>query len=179
MLTKPGGATVPGQGQRLLRFAFLSVWVAVAVVVLAALLYFPAIPQAGGRSSVPSYVGSAVPVGTNFSFLFTEAVAIFAENASVATGPPVTLYVLVSGNWTATNPTWVRVNLGGPGSPTCNGLFGCEGGPANLSGSIHLATEVAAGDSAEGLDQVLYLEFWARGGDTVTAASPISASVVS
>ena len=176
---KSGGSTrgTPPDASRVRR-AFVTAWVVIGVVVASTLIAVqthPSTPLAAGsgQSGVPP-----IPAGTNLTFVFSEALPIYQQNVSGQPGsPPVD--VVITGNWTSTAPTWVGVNLGGPGPSPCLLPFACPGA-GNSSGPLHLAVEVPTDPTVlPGTSSVrLYLEFWAEGSDTVTVTSPLSAAAV-
>jgi hypothetical protein len=170
----------PGAGgTRWPAYVFFSAWAVVGLAIALVLGFAPSHPSNGFLDGIPSYVGSSIPNGTRFAFTFDQAVAVYEINASTLSQNPPT-YIGVGGNWSATAPTWVRLSFGGTGSSTCAYFLGCAGGPGNLSGPLQLSIGPPAppGIGPAPNDEVLYLEFWAQGADSVTVTAPILANGV-
>ncbi|MGP8072254.1 MAG: hypothetical protein ACLPZM_03890 [Thermoplasmata archaeon] len=167
------------QQARKLQIGFVSVWLVVGAVILGGLTLIPPSATPLGPSSPSSYLDSAIPTGTNFSFEFSIAIPIYRANLTGPYGSP-TVPVLISGNWTSTAPTWTGARVGESGATPCLLVVFCEG-QGNQSGPLHLTIEAPTQQSSEpGIAfVVLYLEFWAEGNDVVTVTSPIGAAEVS
>jgi hypothetical protein len=160
---------------RAIRTAFFGAWAVVGVVFVAVLVLNPSGFGPLGPTDQASYVGSQVPTGTNFTFLFSETVALYVVNVS-SLAPGVPVRVDLFGNWSASSPTAVSVEVNGV-SAKCPYPWGCFGTPGNLSGAI-LANVTVTSETGSSLgvrQATISVVFWAAGSDTVTATSPIYA----
>ncbi len=151
--------------------------VAVAVVVILVLTAGRSVPF--GPSGSADYVGSQVPTGTNFSFLFSESIALYAVAPGV-TPANETVVVTVWGNWSATALTSVSLSVNGV-SPACPAPWGCFGQPGTGSGSLgqNVTIHPASGLGLPADGFTVALVFWATGQDTVRALSPLYAVATS
>jgi hypothetical protein len=156
------------------------VWALLIATVLVGLIVSPTVSNPEDLDVVHSYAGSAIAPGTNFSFLFAVIIPVWTENASNGAGN-ASIHVRVSGNWSASGLTWVELEAYTPGAPSCLLPLGCEEGPGNVSGSLQLNVTVTPESvpPPTGGPPTVYLEFCAKGADTVEVTSPIAATVLS
>lgn len=159
------------------RRIFFGAWLAVGVVVAVLLVATAGHPLSGGPSDQASYIGSQVPVGTNFTFLISESIALYEVNLT-GTSPTDTVTILLHGTWSASASTYEETTVGGA-STACPYPWGCYGSPGTTSGSINSSLQLDTDPALYvGLHEVtVAVVFWALATDTVTATSPIFASL--
>lgn len=156
---------------------FFGGWCVAAVVIVLLLIVTAGHPLPGGPTYRASYIGSKVPTGTNFTFIFSETISLYALNVT-STSSSGTATVVIFGNWSASQATSVSTSVGGL-SPSCPEPWGCWGTPGASSGSLDLSVTVSTNLASQfgGSELTVALVFWSISTDTVTATSPIFAVV--